>query len=184
MNTPCHSTPLGPARRSLHGFSLVEVTLAIAVVAIGLVGIMALFPLGMDAVRQAADSTQMMAIGQDYIAYYQQEAMNLNNYYSALSSEVIPTASDSTNLSMDGIWYHADTAIINAGFSTIVGSIISNSYVIGGGGVTNSVTIVTNSNVNMTSRVRVGVYRVNGPSGTTPIGSTNYYFTEVDRYVQ
>ena len=178
MNTPCHSLPLGSARRSTHGFSLVEVTLAIAVVAIGLVGIMALFPLGMDAVRQAADSTQMMAIGQDNIAYYQQEAMNLNNYYSVLPSEVIPTTSYSTNLSVDGIWYRADTSITNAGFSTIV--LITNSYVIVAG-VTNSVTIVTN---NLTSRVRVGVYRVNGPSATVAIGSTNYYITEVDRYVQ
>ena len=182
MNTPCHSLPLGSARRSTHGFSLVEVTLAIAVVAIGLVGIMALFPLGMDAVRQAADSTQMMAIGQDNIAYYQQEAMNLNNYYSVLPSEVIPTTSYSTNLSVDGIWYRADTSIANAGFSTIVGNLISNYYNISLG-VTN-ITIITNLNMNMTSRVRVGVYRINGSNATVAIGSTNYYITEVDRDVQ
>jgi len=172
------------AHRTVRGFSLVEVTLAIAVVAIGLVGIMALFPLGLDAVRQASDATQMMAIGQDTIAYYQQEAMNLNgNYYSSLPSEVIPTTSYSTNLAMDGIWYRADTSIANAGFSTIVANLISNYYVVVAG-VTNSVTIVTNLNMNMTSRVRVGVYRVSGPSATVAIGSTNYFFTEVDRYVQ
>ena len=149
---------------STRGFSLVEVTLAVAVVAIGLLGILALFPLGMDAVRQAADSTQMMSIGQDNLAYFQQFGLN-SNYYSALPSEVLSSSHGySTNQNVDGIWYRVDAVVANTGFSTI-----------------------TASGINMISRVRVGVYRLttNTVLGTGgPLGSTNYYFTEVARYVQ
>ena len=161
MNYTCYASRLSRARRAARGFSLVEVTLAVAVVAIGLMGILALFPLGMDAVRQSADATQMQSIGQDTIAYYQQMAAN-SNYYSSVSSEVIPpTESYSSNLTVDGISYHVETVVANAGFRTI-----------------------TVNATNMISRVQIGVYRTSGPIAYTAIGNTNYYFTEVDRYVQ
>lgn len=130
-----------------------------AVVAIGLVGIMALFPLGMDAVRQAADSTQMMAISQDTIAYYQQ--FTATNPWPSSPSEVYPSGTYSTNQSADGIWYRTDATVINSGFSTI-----------------------TFGGTNMISRVRIGIYRVKDSTDAHGISSTNYYFTEVDRYVQ
>jgi len=167
LQRPCSVT--APVGRAPRGFSLVEVTLAIAVVAIGLVGIMALFPLGLDAVRQAADSTQMMAIGQDVLADFQQEAANSNCYAlgsSGYSTNVIDPASLSygnfaSNSNVDGIWYRVEAWVTNAGFSNIS---------VGG--------------TNMISRVCILVFRTNGSSSTTPLSSTNYYFTEVDRYVQ
>jgi len=144
-----------------NGFSLVEVTLAVAIVAIGLLGIMSLFPIGMDATRQAADYTQEGSIASDIIAYYQQLAIDTNDY-STLPSEVIPPSlSISTNLLSDGIWYHLDATVINSGFS-----------------------IISNSGSNMTSRVIIGIFRVIDGVSTTSIAQTNYFFTEVDRYVQ
>ena len=170
MNTHYFSRSPGRLRRLSRGFSLVEVTLAIAVVAIGLVGVMALFPLGMDAVRQAADSTQMMAIGQDVLADFQQEAAN-GSCYSMISSglydttKVIdPSASYgncASNSNVDGIWYRVEATVTNSGFSTI-----------------------TAGGSNMVSRVKILVYRTNGSASTTALSSTNCYFTEVDRYVQ
>ena len=164
MKNSATTATVSPPRRATRGFSLVEVTLAVAVVAIGLLGVLALFPLGMDAVRQAADATQMMSIGQDNLAYFQQYGVN-SNYYSTLPSEVLSSGHGySTNQNVDGIWYRVDAVVTNAGFSTI-----------------------TASGMNMITRVRVGVYRLTTNTVLHtggPLGSTNYYFTEVARYVQ
>lgn len=70
-------------RTDTRAFTLVEVALAIAVIAIGLIGILALFPLGLRATRSATDNTAMAMIAQDYIACYQQIALNSNNYSNA-----------------------------------------------------------------------------------------------------
>ena len=178
------------------GFSLVEVTLAVAVVAIGLLGVLALFPLGMDAVRQAADSTQMMAIGQDWIAEFQQEAANASCYDVADPVQVIDPASPSfgscsSNLNVDGIWYRVDAIVTNSGFPQI--TVYNNTNFFSGcstiiiGFATNITCSVTNTIIvtnNMISRVRIGVYRIAGAAATSGITSTNYYFTEVARYVQ
>ena len=116
MQTIFDSAIFSRASHSPRGFSLVEVTLAVAIVAIGIVGIMALFPLGMDATRKAADDTQMMTIGQDWIAYYQQMAAQ----YSLSPSEVSANESYSKNMPpVDGIYYHVKVVVTNAGFSTI-----------------------------------------------------------------
>src|ERR1043166_7469183 len=61
-------------------FTLFEVSLAIAVVAIGLVGILALFPLGLRATRGALDDTQMATVGQEVISTFQQLALTNSNY--------------------------------------------------------------------------------------------------------
>lgn len=146
------------------GFSLVEVTLAIAVVAIGLVGILAVFPLGLNAARTAADTTQMASVAQDEIAYWQQEAANTNDY-SSLPSAVIDSASSyGTNVYVDGIWYGKQITIANSGYSSIgFGS----------------------PSTNMISRISIAVWRTTTNLPSAPATSaTNYYITEVARYVQ
>ena len=169
MPTTFNSPTTIRTSRAPHGFSLVEVTLAIAIVAIGIVGILALFPLGMDAVRKAEDDTQMMTIGQDWIAYYQQMSAN-SNYYSGMPSainatRVIDTSENySATQQLDGINYIADCLVITNGFSTIAA-----------GGT------------NMISRVQIAVYRTTPaykPLTNSGYNTTHYYFTEVTRYVQ
>ena len=167
------------ARRTARGFSLVEVTLAVAVVAIGVVGILALFPLGMDAVRKAADDTQMMAIGEDWIAYYQQMAANTNYYSVNNTSPFVCTNvigafySESITQQVDGIGYISDATVTNTGFSQIFSPTNDYQYA----GLTN-----------MTSRVQIAVYRVATNSVSKTVNritnTVHYYFTEVDRYVQ
>ena len=51
--------------RSRSGFSLVEVTLAIGIIAVALVAIMALIPVGLNSSRDAIDATRSSLIGQD-----------------------------------------------------------------------------------------------------------------------
>jgi uncharacterized protein (TIGR02598 family) len=51
--------------RNRSGFSLVEVTLAIGIIAVALVAIMALIPVGLNSSRDAIDATRSSLIGQD-----------------------------------------------------------------------------------------------------------------------
>jgi len=188
MQNTFHSATFRSARRTVRGFSLVEVTLAVAVVAIGVVGILALFPLGMDAVRKAADDTQMMAIGEDIIGYFQQEAAPSNHYSIrnipmpptppgvTLATEVISNAcSYSVDTNMDGIYYHVDVTVTNAGFPQIFSPNPTNYYAQAGP-------------TNMTTRIQIAVYRAAtnliSRKGSIISNTVHYYFTEVDRYVQ
>jgi uncharacterized protein (TIGR02598 family) len=141
------------SRQVLHSkgniaFTLVEVALAIAVVAVGLVGILALFPLGLRATRSATDDTQKASIAQDYIAYYQQLALTSNNYS---SSDILANADYTSGATNDNIAYNVRVLVTNAGFPQI-----------------------TNSGLNLLSRVLVQVWR--------PGSKTNTYSTEVARY--
>lgn len=194
MQTAFESPTANRTNCQPHGFSLVEVTLAIAIVAIGIVGILALFPLGMDATRKAADDTQMMAIGQDWIAYYQQMSAN-SNYYALFGTSI-----DSTNvidpalenyinihLFVDKIWYRVDAVVTNAGINlTMSGTpaIVPVIYGLGFPTITDP-----NGLTNMISRVQITVSRTTGPPTYLPMtnaayNTTHYYFTEVTRYVQ
>ena len=51
--------------RKDNGFSLVEVTLSIGIIAVALVAIMALIPVGLNSGRDAIDATHTSLIGQD-----------------------------------------------------------------------------------------------------------------------
>lgn len=48
-----------------HGFSLIEVTLAIGIIAFGLIAILGLVPVGLNAAKDAADDTRTSLIAQD-----------------------------------------------------------------------------------------------------------------------
>ena len=61
-------SPLSISRRQSAGFSLVEVTLAVLVVAVGLLSVMALFPDGLRTGKKATDET--------YAAFFAEEVMN------------------------------------------------------------------------------------------------------------
>ena len=43
----------------VHGFTLIEIVISLAILAIGLVGILSLFPIGFDAARRSVNSTQV-----------------------------------------------------------------------------------------------------------------------------
>jgi hypothetical protein len=64
--------------RKLSPFNLIEVTLAIGVVAVGMAGLMALFPIGFNATRDA--------IGENYSADTADQLLHVMAYYSKLSS--------------------------------------------------------------------------------------------------
>ena len=180
MKYTLNSTTLGQAFCAARGFSLVEVTLAVAVVAIGVVGILALFPLGMDAVRKAADDTQMMAIGEDIIESFQQD-MAPSNHYSIKPAATLPTfpevisneCSFQSTQQVDGIWYVSNVTVTNGGFSQIFSP--TNDYQYAG-------------QTNMTTRIQIAVYRAATNYSSHKVNlisnTVHYYFTEVDRYVQ
>jgi uncharacterized protein (TIGR02598 family) len=141
--------------RSAAGFSMVEVALAVAVVAIGLVGIVALFPIGLDATRGANDATRMATIAERYIAAYQQYGLNTRYYDAGNYPTVVITNTSlaATNITvvMDSMAYYVQVSVTNA------------PYQISSGG---TATI---------SRVNINVWRA---------GSRTYnYVTEVARYV-
>lgn len=64
--------------RSSQGFSLIEVVMAIAIVAVGLVAILGLIPQGLKSARNAADDSLVAVIAQDTIA--QRKIYILNNH--------------------------------------------------------------------------------------------------------
>jgi uncharacterized protein (TIGR02598 family) len=58
------------------GFSLVEVAVAVAVIAIGLLVILGLFPQGLQSARNAADNTMSATIAQDLFSYIRTQPFN------------------------------------------------------------------------------------------------------------
>jgi uncharacterized protein (TIGR02598 family) len=66
-------------RNRREGFSLVEVTLALAVIAIGLIAIIGLLPHGLQASRDAADNTIAATIAQDIFSEIRIDPFNAVN---------------------------------------------------------------------------------------------------------
>jgi uncharacterized protein (TIGR02598 family) len=67
------------------GFSLVEIMLALAVIAIGLVAVIGLIPQGIQASRDAADNTLAATIVQDTFNLLRQETLESTFTWSSLS---------------------------------------------------------------------------------------------------
>jgi len=47
------------------GFTLIEIVISLAILAVGLVGILSLFPIGFDAARRSVNSTQVAIYGHE-----------------------------------------------------------------------------------------------------------------------
>lgn len=66
--------------RSRAGFSLVEVSLAIAICAVGLLALVGLLPTGMEASRRAADDSLVTTIGSDLLNWRRISPYNCMTY--------------------------------------------------------------------------------------------------------
>jgi uncharacterized protein (TIGR02598 family) len=85
------------------GFSLVEIMLALAVIAIGLVAVIGLIPQGIQASRDAADNTLAATIAHDTFNQMRQQSLipagtwppvSQTVYYDALATNVINAVTD------------------------------------------------------------------------------------------
>jgi uncharacterized protein (TIGR02598 family) len=74
-----------------HGFSLIEVTLAIGVIAFALIAVLGLMPLGIQSSRDAGDDTRTSAIAQDVFNRMQ----GVLNAYVVSNNGALPTTAQS-----------------------------------------------------------------------------------------
>jgi len=147
---------------SCSAFTLVEIALSIAVLAIGLLGTLVLFPVGLDATRTASDNTEMATIAAEYISMYQQTALTNANYVSLGLNQDVLSQSDSgvlTNSLDNGSFCLSRIVVTNTGIPQIQYDIPPYNP----GPATNTI-----------SRVIIDLWR--------PGGNTNTYVTEVARY--
>ena len=75
-------------KRSINGFTLFEIVIAMGILAIGILGILALFPVGMDSQKRAGDYTQLMQLAQWKMADIQ-----YRSHVTALATGSFPTSS-------------------------------------------------------------------------------------------
>ena len=108
-----------PPFRCRQGFTIIEVALAIAIIALGIVAIIGLLPTGLDVIRDASSTTQMANIAEDFITQYQQRALDsafyegTNNVLSTSTTNVPVTTSESA------IEYTVKVDVSNTGFPII-----------------------------------------------------------------
>lgn len=148
------------AKQDTRAFTLIEVTLAIGVVAIGLVAILALFPLGLRATRKADFQTEAALMGQDYIAYYQQRALSAGNYDNTGTPATVLQNENYQDIktNLNGRVFSVRVVVTNEGFNALA-----------------------LNGTNLTSRVLLTIYPYkNGIEDTNEVAS---YVTEVARYV-
>jgi len=111
-----------PLRRRRFGFTIIEVALAVAIIALGIVAIIGLLPTGLDVIRDASSTTQMANIAEDFITQYQQRALDsafyegTNNVLSTSTTNVPVTTSESA------IPYTVKVDVSNTGFPIITPS--------------------------------------------------------------
>ena len=89
------ATPAIAVRTRRAGFSIVEIALAMLVVGVGLMGIFALFPVGMDANRKAINETQVGHFA-EYVLNgfrYEAERASWGDVRNSSSFRILPLAS-------------------------------------------------------------------------------------------
>ena len=144
-----------PPFRCRQGFTIIEVALAIAIIALGIVAIIGLLPTGLDVIRDASSTTQMANIAEDFITQYQQRALDSAFYSGLPTAGVLPTSTFTTNVttSESAIPYTVKVDVSNTGFP-----------------------IITPSPTGTISRVAIQI--------SYPGSRTNTFITEVARYVR
>ena len=73
-------------KNPLNGFSLVEVALALLVASVGLMSVMSLFPVGMDASKKAIDESQCALFAEEIINGFRAQSELTNVTWSALDT--------------------------------------------------------------------------------------------------
>lgn len=167
MQTDSHIAKTSEASRlrrtstSCSAFTLVETILALAVMAIGLLGTLVLFPVGLDATRTASDNTEVATIAAEYIGKFQQAALYSSGYINGGTNQDVFAQADSYPIITNdtGAYYFGHISVRNAGFPASFSQI---SYNIAG--------IPTNT----ISRVTIELWRRGA--------NTNTFVTEVARY--
>jgi uncharacterized protein (TIGR02598 family) len=103
--------------KAANGFSLMEVTLAVAVVAIGLIAILGLIPQGVQSSRDAADNTLAATIVQDTFNDLRTRALGgswppaaVNIYYDAVGTNSFLA----TSTSLDRYFHVVATPVLSA----------------------------------------------------------------------
>ncbi len=96
---PRVSTRVRP--RSAAGFTLVEILLALLILAVGLLGVLVLFPLGIDAARVSAETTRAAIIGRAARAHL----FEVNGSGSDVSTPFQRIVDDVADNGAEGPWY-------------------------------------------------------------------------------
>ncbi|MGD1020536.1 MAG: prepilin-type N-terminal cleavage/methylation domain-containing protein [Verrucomicrobiia bacterium] len=99
MRTYCIRTTRSRQSATLHGFSLIEVVIALAVISVGLIAIVGLIPQGIQSARDAGDNTLAATIVQDTLNAIRQQALTtwppfstqLSYYYDATGTTQLNT---------------------------------------------------------------------------------------------
>jgi uncharacterized protein (TIGR02598 family) len=92
------------------GFSLVEVALALLVAAVGLMSVMGMFPMGMEASRKAIDEGQAALFAQEIFNGFRAKIVMTNTAWSSVDSLKIGVPSPS-------MWSNGDTIEFQANHS-------------------------------------------------------------------
>jgi hypothetical protein len=103
-------------------FNMIEVTLAIAVIAIGMVSIMGLFPIGLSANKDAMAKSYAAEAADEFLHYLEREIRNDWASYITEASPYIPTTKPSTT-DFNIVTYNANQTVYGSGTDGVYKSI-------------------------------------------------------------